>query len=133
MFKNYAVTAWETNNYNQILPGKQLVKLRLKKETLAQVFSCEFSWEYLFLQNTSRGCFSELLIAKFKAYGLSPPALRFIHDYLPNYTAQKWSFPLRISSVNVPAGTCGFWHIYWRNPWLKTLFFVQCRKQRTKN
>ena len=43
MFKNYAVTAWETNNYNQILPGKQLVKLRLKKETLAQVFSCEFS------------------------------------------------------------------------------------------
>ena len=95
MFKNYAVTAWETNNYNQILPGKQLVKLRLKKETLAQVFSCEFSWEYLFLQNTSRGCFCELLIAKFKAYGLSLPALRFIHDYLPNCTAQKMKFSIK--------------------------------------
>ena len=34
-------------------------------------------------------------------------------------TAQKkWSFPLRISPVNViiSAGTCGFGHIYWRNP-----------------
>ena len=31
---------------------------------------------------------------------------------------KKWSFPLRISSVNEikSAGTCGFGHIYWRNP-----------------
>ena len=31
---------------------------------------------------------------------------------------KKWSFPLRISSVNVTksAGICGFGHIYWRNP-----------------
>ena len=31
---------------------------------------------------------------------------------------RKWSFPLRISSVNVTksAGSCGFGHIYWRNP-----------------
>ena len=31
---------------------------------------------------------------------------------------KKWSFPLRISSVNVTkyAGNCGFSHIYWRNP-----------------
>ena len=31
---------------------------------------------------------------------------------------KKWSFPLRISSVNVTksAGICGFSHIYWRNP-----------------
>ena len=28
---------------------------------------------------------------------------------------KKWSFSLRISSVNV-AGNCGFGHIYWRNP-----------------
>ena len=32
-------------------------------------------------------------------------------------TAQKWSFPLRISSVNVTksAGICGFGHIDWKN------------------
>ena len=31
---------------------------------------------------------------------------------------KKWSFPLRISSVNVTksAGNCGFGHIYCRNP-----------------
>ena len=46
-----------------------LIKLRspeackfIKKETLAQVFSCKFCeipkiWEHLFLQNTSGGCF----------------------------------------------------------------------------
>ena len=41
---------------------------------------------------------------------------------------QKWSFPLRISSVNVTKSTvyCGFDHIYWRNPQLKTWFFLQC-------
>ena len=39
------------------------------------------------------------------------------------YTAQKWSFPLRISSVNVNKSvSCGFGHIYWRNPTLKTSF-----------
>ena len=41
---------------------------------------------------------------------------------------KKWSFALRISSVNVPksARNCGFGHIYWRNPYCKTSFFVQC-------
>ena len=31
---------------------------------------------------------------------------------------KKWSFPVRISSVNVTksAGNCWFGHIYWRNP-----------------
>ena len=40
---------------------------------------------------------------------------------------KKWSFPLRISSVNVTksAGNCGFGHIHWRNPECKTSFFVQ--------
>ena len=39
---------------------------------------------------------------------------------------KKWSYRLWISSVNVnkPAGNCGFGHIYWRNPWWKTSFFV---------
>ena len=41
---------------------------------------------------------------------------------------KKWSFPSRISSVNVTksAGNCAFDHIYWRNPWPKTSFFAQC-------
>ena len=41
---------------------------------------------------------------------------------------KKWSFPLRIFSVNVTksAGNCGFGHIYWRNPPWKTSFCVQC-------
>ena len=31
---------------------------------------------------------------------------------------KKWTFPLRISSINVTksTGNCGFGHIYWRNP-----------------
>ena len=39
---------------------------------------------------------------------------------------KNWSFPLRISSVNVTkfAVFCGFGHIYWRNPWWKTSSFV---------
>ena len=44
---------------------------------------------------------------------------------------KKWSFPLSISSVNETksAGNCGFGHIYWRNCWWKTSFFVQCTLQ----
>ena len=40
---------------------------------------------------------------------------------------KKWSFPLRIFSVNVTksAGICGFGHIYWRNPSWKISFLVQ--------
>ena len=46
---------------------------------------------------------------------------------------KKWSFPLRISSVNVTktARKCGFGHIYWRNPLQKTSFFVQWNYFRT--
>ena len=37
---------------------------------------------------------------------------------------KEWSFPLRISSVNVTksAVSCEFGYIYWRNPQLKTSF-----------
>ena len=40
---------------------------------------------------------------------------------------KKWSFPLRISSVIATKSVrnCGFGHIYWKNPWWKTSFFVQ--------
>ena len=45
---------------------------------------------------------------------------------------KKWSFPLRISPVNVTkyAVSCGFGYIYWRNPYWKTSFFVQCQLSR---
>ena len=45
---------------------------------------------------------------------------------------KKSSFALSISSVNVwyffsiPSVSCGFGHVYWRNPEWKTSFFVQC-------
>ena len=46
---------------------------------------------------------------------------------------KKWSFPLRISSVNVneSAVNCEFGHIYWRNPSWKTSFLcsVNCFKR----
>ena len=37
---------------------------------------------------------------------------------------KKWSFSLRISSVNATKSVNGL--IYWRNPYWKTSFFVQC-------
>ena len=45
---------------------------------------------------------------------------KIVNGLLPDlnlYTAKKWSFPLRISSVNVTKseGNCGFGHIYWGN------------------
>ena len=41
---------------------------------------------------------------------------------------EKWSFPLKIFSLNVTkfAVSYGFGHIYWGNPYWKTSFFVQC-------
>ena len=41
---------------------------------------------------------------------------------------KKWSFPLKISSVNVTKSpeNRGFGHIYWRHPEWKTSFSVQC-------
>ena len=43
-----------------------------------------------------------------------------------NFTAQKMKFSIRFSSVNViqSAGNCRFGHIYWRNPWWQTSFFL---------
>ena len=44
--------------------------------------------------------------------------------YLDFSLHKKWSFQLRISSVNITksAGNCGFGHIYWRNSQWKTSF-----------
>ena len=45
----------------------------------------------------------------------------FLLDYattIGSFVHKKWSFPLRISSVNVTksALSCGYGHIYWRKP-----------------
>ena len=50
---------------------------------------------------------------------------KFLQNSQENTLHKKWSFPLGISSVNVTTVSCGFGHIYWRNPWRKTSFFVQ--------
>ena len=51
----------------------------------------------------------------------------FLFQTRSECTAQKWSFPLRISSVNVTKSAIfsGIGHIYWRNSEWKILFFVQ--------
>ena len=65
-----------------------------------------------FLQNTSGGCF--YICHKFEPFWFFDFAvgknLITLH--------KKWNFPFRISSVNVikSAVSCGFGHIYWRNP-----------------
>ena len=45
---------------------------------------------------------------------------------------KKWSFPLRISSVNLTksAGNYGFRHIYRRNHKWKTSLLVQCQRKK---
>ena len=48
-------------------------------------------------------------------------------DFNKRTLHKKWSFPLRISSINVTksAVSCGFGYIYWRNPQWKTSVLVQ--------
>ena len=48
-----------------------------------------------------------------------------IRKLVPLPLHKKWSFPLRISSVNATKSvvSCGFCHSYWRNPYWKTSFF----------
>ena len=57
--------------------------------------------------------------------------LMWTHFMKFNYITlhKKWSFPLRIFSVNETksAGICGFGHVCLRNPSWKTSFFVQCQ------
>ena len=58
-------------------------------------------------------------IGESKAHGLV-----FLHTFnrchqffFMSHIVQKWSFPLKISTVNLAksAFSCGFGHIYWRN------------------
>ena len=57
----------------------------------------------------------------------SKPTIWKTLNLLHALTAKKWSFPLRISSINVTksAGNCRSGHIYWRNLYWKTSFFVK--------
>ena len=54
-----------------------------------------------------------------------------VKEYWKPILHKKWTFPLRISLVNVTKSTVSwnprFGHIYWRNPWWKT------RCQHTEN
>ena len=45
-------------------------------------------------------------------------SLLLTSSHFVNFTAQRWSFTLRISSVNVTKSvvSCRFGHVYWRNP-----------------
>ena len=58
-------------------------------------------------------------------YMLLHPLISVSSKNIVNSLHKKWSFPLRISSVNVTKTTisCGFSHISWKNPECKTSFF----------
>ena len=93
----------------------------------------------VFLQNIFGGCFWKKIWENTNSFGgrwerqakwnMQRPlelTVKFRDRHLPLH--KKWSFPLRISFVNVTkfAWNCGFGHIYWTNPLWKTSFFVQC-------
>ena len=52
-------------------------------------------------------------------------SILFKSPFYYKHWTKKWSFPLRISSVNVTKVSCGSGHIYWKNPSWKTSLFVQ--------
>ena len=58
-----------------------------------------------------------------------------VHNHDKITLHKKWSFPLRISTVNVTKSevSCGFGHLYWRNSKWKTSFFVPCQNSCTEN
>ena len=76
------------------------------------------------------GFFIRLLDCSFKGFRIFRKFNRIVQKQPPEVFPlhKKWSFPLRISSVNVTesAGNCGISHIYWGNLQWKTSFFVQC-------
>ena len=78
------------------------------------IFAIKGNWHVNF-----SGCTMKTLTEK-------PPNIRNTRYYV-KALHKKWSFPLWIFSVKVtkPAVSCGFGHIYWRNPLWKTSFFVQ--------
>ena len=97
---------------------------------LPNTFWRRFSLNFLNLENES------WVIQKgshFRKTFLSPNFTLFVSIQGAQTLQKKWSFPLRISSVNATksAGNCGFGHIYWRNTWWKTSFL--CTKEGGKS
>ena len=100
--------------------------------------ACIFTWDFTLGQFPVPACANKPPV--FSVRGTSSPNglfqttrmlmgyTRQIHQLKYGVTAQKWSFRLRISSVNVTksTGNCGFGQIYWKNPLSKISFFVQC-------
>ena len=73
-----------------------------------------------FLQNSSRRLLLPLKKKTFKGNknNQTPFITKELRKEIYTTLHKKWSFPLRVSSVNVTksAVACGFGHIYWRNP-----------------
>ena len=102
-----------------------LIKLVLK----AKIIICSIIKENLRLKWRASFCHFLLLLSWFNIflpYGLNHKETPLLKE---TNLHKKWSFPLRISLVNVTksAVSYGFGHIYWSNPLWKTSFFVQCR------
>ena len=73
------------------------------------------NWGFLYFWHSSK-------------YAKMPKITKHVNTYIFEYTQQKkWSFSLRIFSVNVAKSTvfCGFAYIYWKNPEQITSYFVQ--------
>ena len=58
-----------------------------------------------------------------EGFGEFKPVILIFVEYTLH---KKRSFPLRFS-LGFLKDFCGFGHIYWRNPYWKTSFFVQCK------
>ena len=89
-------------------------KYRVKSSILYVRQGSEYASDVLILPNLLASQICKCIIDAFT----QPHALIWMH--------KKWSFPWRISSVNMTksAVSCGVGHIYWRNPSRKTSFFV---------
>ena len=83
-------------------------------------------------------CLSRTKTTYFATHGIAPQSQHLLLEQLRKLRIfeENWGkFPLRISSLNVTkfAVSCGFGHIYWKNPWCKNSFFVQCEFKRIRD
>ena len=98
------------------------------KKKQSQWFLCE--WFFYIIEcmmKIKKKVFKMLLLGKKTLVYVSAVShFKLAANYLTLH--KKWNFQLRVSSVNVTrsTGNCEFGHIYWRNPWWKTSFFMQC-------
>ena len=69
-------------------------------------------WDLIFIRATLFQAGSDYILREYTSKE------KKVKDLAVSSLQKKWSFPLRISSVNVTksVGNCGFGHIYWRNP-----------------